>query len=93
MEIVIIFHQAKVRVGQNICIAVERRELSGYEHMKSGDGSKIKSFIKNLFPIFSIYTITNEQRMSLMAVIYQLATFSASDLLFPMLYALTRLIV
>ena len=53
----IIFHQAKVRDEQNICVVVERKG-SGYEHIKSGYGSKILSFIKNLFPKLSIYPIT-----------------------------------
>ena len=46
----------------------KKGELSGYEYMKSGDGWKILSFIKNLFPVLST-PLQNEQRMSLMAVI------------------------
>ena len=72
----------------------KKGELSGYEYMKSGDGWKILSFIKNLFPVLST-PLQNEQRMSLMAVIYQLATFSASGFCYSQcsMYALTRLIV
>lgn len=73
----VIFHWAKVREEQNTCAVGERKgELSGYEHMKkNGCGSKILSFIKNPFPKLSIYPSQSEQRMSLMTVIYQLATF------------------
>ena len=79
LEIVIIFHQAKVRVEQNICIAVERK--GSWVVMSTWSvvmGQRFNPSLRICF-LYSVSTPSqNEQRMSLMAVIYQLATFSPS---------------
>lgn len=74
----IIFHQAKVRVEQNMCVVMERKgELSGWEHIKK-EWLWVKKFYPSLRILFlsSVSALSqSEQRISLMTVIYQLATF------------------
>lgn len=76
-QMFVIFHQAKVRVEQSMCVVVERKgELSGYEHIKKvAMGQRFNPSLRILF-LSSVSTLSqSEQRMSLMTVIYQLATF------------------
>ena len=79
LEMFIIFHQAKVRVEQNICLAVERK--GSWVVMSTWTVTMSQRFYPSLRSCF-LYSVPtasqNEQRMSLMTVIYQLATFSAS---------------